>query len=155
MLIGESELMYCGEYKMTENDSSLIVGDVSKKINISTGLKSNEIRVDLQVKTLKSVKVWGQIIKEDNEPVNNALVKIVKELKDDKGRKEYLGVADSITDCGGFYQFCICIDDANIPSTFKVFVGMQALDHEIHVKKIINHSSYSESKNSYTKDVIV
>jgi hypothetical protein len=135
MGIVESEYQYYGKCDVTKNDCDLIIGNVSKDIEITRDIDASDIRADLKVKKVRTIRLWGRVEDHNNKPVDNALVKLVREVKDSYDRKEYVGVADSITDCNGFYQFSICVDENNIPAVFKVFVGKQALKSSIRITK--------------------
>ncbi|MEF9934299.1 MAG: hypothetical protein RR539_05485 [Clostridium sp.] len=81
--------------------------------------KSAEIRADVRVEEFRSKRLWGQVLNCKGEPIANSLVKLVRVVCD-KGRKFYQGVAHTITDCEGFYQFDIC---ENQNECYKIIVN--------------------------------
>lgn len=125
---------YSGKCVVDEADCEFIEGNVSKGITISKNTKPCEIRVDVKVKKRRTIRLWGQVKDCEGKPVKCALVKLVKEVKHDC-RTEFQGVAHSITDCLGFYQFDVCIPENSVPVTFRVFVSKQASGKEIMIKK--------------------
>ncbi|MCT4565388.1 MAG: hypothetical protein N4A68_13890 [Maledivibacter sp.] len=112
-----------------------VVGNVTKAIEIDKNTKVCEIRADLEVKKIRTIRLWGQVRDCDGDPVKCALVKLVKLSKGDCKGKEYEGVAHGVTDCMGFYQFDICVPKSGKPSRFRVIVSKQAVGTEIKIKK--------------------
>lgn len=66
-----------------------------------------EIRADVKVGKKNCVRLWGQVKDCDDQPVQDALVKLLKPIYK-QGKVEYIGIAHTITDCLGFYQFDVC-----------------------------------------------
>ncbi len=95
-------------------------GISGNSITIKTNKKASEIKADVKVSEYDSLRLWGQIINCENKPVANALVKLVKVVEAEHGTKLH-GVAHTISDCNGFYQFEICPQDKNCK--FKVIVS--------------------------------
>lgn len=86
-----------------------------------------EIRADVKVKSKKCVRIWGRVKDCYGKPVEEALVKLVKRVK--KGDRWYFeGIAHTITDCEGFYQFDICDDDCK--TSFRIIVSKAATGKE-------------------------
>lgn len=83
-----------------------------------------EIRVDLIVKEVHNVRVWGQVTTCEGRPVEDALVKLVKVVYQEK-KIVLVGVAHTITDCQGFYQFDIC--EKKEDAEYIVIVGKAAV----------------------------
>ena len=69
-----------------------------------------EVRADIIVSRKKSVRLWGQVKDCEDEPIKDALIKLLKPIYK-KGKIEYIGIAHTITDCLGFYQFDVCPED--------------------------------------------
>ncbi|MGL4740668.1 MAG: hypothetical protein ACRC41_07665 [Sarcina sp.] len=93
-----------------------------------------EIKADITVGTRESVRVWGQIRDCDGNPVPYAYLKLIKETT-----QGMFGVAHTITDCYGYYQFdiCRCTDG----SRFTILVGKAARGREKVVSTGINGSN--------------
>lgn len=72
----------------------------------------SEIRADIQVSNEKKccVRIWGQITDCYGKPIEHALVKLLETCRS-YGKIEYKGVAHTTTDCKGYYQFEVCLDD--------------------------------------------
>lgn len=98
-------------------DHSLINGN-SIDINIE-GCES-EIKADIVVSEFCSIRLWGQIKTCNGAPVKNALLKLVKVNVKPCGC-EYQGIAHTVSDCNGFYQFDLC--DIEKDACYKVIVG--------------------------------
>jgi len=79
-----------------------------------------EIRADVKVEEFNTKRIWGQILNCQNMPVPNTLIKLIKVLND--CNKEYVGIAHTVTDCEGFYQFDVCADECN-PVCYKIIVN--------------------------------
>lgn len=89
-------------------------------LDLKVGDCESEIRADVTVEQFNSVRLWGQIVNCNGDPIPSALLKLVKVVC--KGNKtDYIGVAHTITDCQGFYQFelCTCPED----TCFKIIVS--------------------------------
>lgn len=80
---------------------------------------SCEIRSDIMVEEFNAKRVWGQVVNCNNRPIANCLVKLVKIICEN-GQKYYKGIAHTITNCEGFYQFDICSDNC---SCYKIIVN--------------------------------
>lgn len=95
-------------------------------------LKKNdcEIRADIVVEREKCVRLWGQVKDCDGNPVKDALVKLLKPVYR-YGKIEYVGVAHTITDCLGFYQFDLCPEDEK--TKFRVIVGKASKGNERYI----------------------
>ncbi|WP_409069571.1 hypothetical protein ACFLKB_08855 [Clostridium sp. FAM 1755] len=126
----------CGKcYEDTKTSvGEFVVGNVTKEIEVSKNMQYSEARADLTVKKVRTLRVWGQVKDCDGEPVKNALLKLVREVKDDCGKIKYVGVAHGVTDCLGFYQFDICVPKECTPHVYRIFVSKQALGKEGYIK---------------------
>lgn len=82
-----------------------------------------EVRVDVSVSKRKCVRVWGQIRDCHKKPVACALVKLLRIVRHVNGCCEYQGVAHTVTDCKGFYQFDICDCPENKNAKFRIIVS--------------------------------
>jgi hypothetical protein len=80
-----------------------------------------EVRTDIIVEKKRSVRIWGQVLTTDHCAVENALVELVRVSKNcECGKRVYEGIAHTITDSQGFYQFEVC---STRDEFFKVVVG--------------------------------
>ena len=101
-------------------NSNVVVGnsvDIDMK-NKQLGC-SSEIRSDIMVEEFNAKRIWGQVVNCNNMPIANCLVKLVK-ICCENGRNYYQGIAHTITNCEGFYQFDICADDC---ACYKIIVN--------------------------------
>lgn len=83
------------------DDYILLKGD---QIEFELRKEDCEIRADVHIKQLNYMKIWGEVENCKSEPIEGALVKLIK-VKCQAGKNEYEGVAYTETDCKGFYQF--------------------------------------------------
>lgn len=87
---------------------------------------ASEVRADVLVenatreKECHVVRLWGQVKDCNGEPVSNALIKLIKVTNGCNG-KSYQGIAHTISDCEGFYQFDLCYCSGH--ESYKVLVG--------------------------------
>ncbi len=102
-------------------DLTMINGN---SIDISPQGCESEIKADVMVSEFNSVRLWGQIINCHGEPVSYALLKLVKVVTDCHGKCVYQGIAHTLSDCHGFYQFDLCVDDPCVK--YKVLVNKSA-----------------------------
>lgn len=88
--------------------------------------EASEVRADVLVESATKerechvVRLWGQVKDCNGVPVSNALIKLIKVTNSCCG-VTYQGVAHTISDCEGFYQFDLCYCSGN--ETYKVLVG--------------------------------
>ncbi|MFI3115607.1 MAG: hypothetical protein R3Y12_05655 [Clostridia bacterium] len=114
-----------------------------------------EIRADVQVEEFLTKRIWGQIINCNGIPIANTLIKLVKIVKKDFDC-EYVGIAHTVTDCEGFYQFDVC---AKEESFYKIIVNKAVVGDEMVIKTAGGNcnscqNSYDPCKmpNRYTVD---
>ncbi|MBW4829583.1 MAG: hypothetical protein KZY61_09365 [Clostridiaceae bacterium] len=119
----------------TNTVGEFVVGNVTEEIEISKDIEFSELRADITVKKERTLRVWGQVKDCNGKPVKNALLKLVKEVKDGSGRVKYVGIAHGITDCLGFYQFDVCIPKGCTPIVYRIFASKQALGKEGYIKE--------------------
>ncbi|MGG7178582.1 hypothetical protein ACQPU1_13355 [Clostridium paraputrificum] len=81
-------------------DFSYLVGN---SVDFTVDKCDSEIKADLTVTYRDTVRIWGQIRDCNGNPVEFAYLKLIKMTCNG-----YIGVAHTITDCLGFYQFDIC-----------------------------------------------
>ncbi|OQB22827.1 MAG: hypothetical protein BWY11_02032 [Firmicutes bacterium ADurb.Bin182] len=88
-----------------------------------------EIRADISVRKIGCVRIWGRITDCNDNPVEEALVKLLKK-NDLSGCVKYEGVSHTVSDCEGFYQFNVC----GCPALFSVIVTKAAAGKERVIK---------------------
>ncbi len=88
----------------------------------------SEIKADIVVTEFNSVRLWGQIVNCHGQPVSSALLKLIKIITDCNGKCIYQGIAHTVSDCNGFYQFDLCVDDPC--AKYKVLVNKSATGTE-------------------------
>jgi hypothetical protein len=117
MYTHEHDGEYDNEYECEKSEN--ISGNV---IDLDLKKCDSEVRADIKViKNNKAcVRVWGQIKDCEGKPVKDALVKLLKSYYY-HGKIEFEGVAHTTTDCMGFYQFEVCLDDEH--DKFRIIVG--------------------------------
>lgn len=94
-------------------DASYLVGN---SVDFTVDKCDSEIKADLTVSYRDTVRVWGQIRDCNGNPVEFAYLKLIKMTCDG-----YVGIAHTITDCLGFYQFDIC--QCNDGTSYRLLVS--------------------------------
>ncbi|AOR24010.1 hypothetical protein [Clostridium taeniosporum] len=82
------------------NNNSYLLGN---SVNFSVNDNDNEIKADMIVQPKKTVRIWGQIMDCNGNKIPCAYVKLLKVTPNG-----LIGVAHTLTDFEGFYQFDIC-----------------------------------------------
>ena len=100
-----------------DNNNGVLGNSIDIKVNPCS--KDVEIRADVRVEEFMTKRLWGQILNCSGCPVPNTLIKLVKVVICEC-HKEYLGIAHTVTDCEGFYQFDICADEE---ACYKIIVN--------------------------------
>ncbi len=104
---------------------------VYKGANTGLDIKEGEceVRKDVMIKKAECVRIWGQVKDCWGCPVEGALVKLVKEVY--KGRKSwFVGIAHTLTDCHGFYQFDLCRKEAKC--NYRIIAGKASMDRRYY-----------------------
>ncbi|MGL5381202.1 hypothetical protein [Clostridium sp.] len=110
-------------------ESTIVTGN---SLDLDVNYCEAEIRADVVVSEYNSVRLWGQIINCEGKPVPNALIKLLK--VECKGKQvSYKGIAHTISDCEGFYQFELC-GNHDKSDCYKLLVSKAAYGPE----RIIN-----------------
>ncbi len=91
-----------------------------KRIDIGGNGCQCEIQADFVVPEKRYVKIWGRVLNCFAEVVQHALLKLVKVVCDGQGRYVYEKIAHTITDCNGYYEFELCIEDCQ--TEYKVLI---------------------------------
>lgn len=94
-------------------DDSYVVGN---SVDFTVDKCDSEIKADVTVNYRDTVRVWGQIKDCSGSPIPYAYLKLIK-----VSNNGYVGVAHTIADCLGFYQFDIC--PCQDGSSFRLLVG--------------------------------
>lgn len=93
-------------------------------VDVRANRNESEVRADIVVEKKRSIRLWGQVLTADQIPVENALVQLVRvSNKCDCGKVVFEGIAHSVTDSQGFYQFDVFNAQED---TFKIIVGKPA-----------------------------
>ncbi|MGL5380754.1 hypothetical protein [Clostridium sp.] len=102
------------------DDNISVIGN---SVNFCVNSKDSEIKADVIVGYRNSVRVWGQVKDCDGKPIGCAYVKLVKMTSNG-----LVGIAHTVSDCLGFYQFdiCPCTDGCD----FTIIVGKAATGPE-------------------------
>lgn len=95
-------------------DYSYVIGN---SIDFCVDERDREIKADITVNYRDSVRIWGQIRDCSNKPVPYAYLKLIK-VSSDGG---YEGIAHTMSDCLGFYQFDVC--PCQDGTCFRILVG--------------------------------
>jgi hypothetical protein len=107
-----------------ENECEYVKGNLTE---VEVKEDDCEIRADVTVKKRETVRIWGQVRYCDGRPVDEALVKLIKVCKHPKPK--LVGVAHTVTDCKGFYQFDVCEEEEK-KATYFVLAGKAAKGKE-------------------------
>lgn len=100
----------------------------SNSLDIQVKKNDCEIRADLMLgKPSDTVRLWGQIKDHYGNPVGNTLVKLLR-VTNNCGKLEYEGIAHTISDCEGFYQFEL--EPLHQDCRYKILVGKAATGKE-------------------------
>lgn len=104
-----------------DNTKSILGNYIDINLNdISTACpQASEIRADMHVKSFNSYRIWGQIVDEKNNPIPYALLKLIKL---DHNGKIRCGIAHTVADCQGYYQFDLC-DKPNRDDHYRIIVS--------------------------------
>lgn len=119
----------------TQNSHPIVIGN-SSDIYINPKECASEIRADVVVSQFNAIRLWGQILNNQGQPIADALVKLVRIISNGSCI-DYEGIAHTTSDCNGFYQFDIC---SNEQCWYKILVGKANTGKEI----IIDNTECSE-----------
>ena len=107
------------------SESTIITGN---SLDLDVNYCESEIRADVVVSEFNSVRLWGQVLNCDGIPIPNALVKLLKVECCGKNIN-YKGIAHTISDCEGFYQFELC-GNGDENDCYKLLVSKAAYGPE-------------------------
>lgn len=104
-------------------------------LDVEVNCHESEIRADVRVSEYNSVRLWGRVVNCQGKPVPNALIKLLKvECAGGhgcgQGYDNYKGIAHTVTDCDGFYQFEICCCDNQADNCYRILVSKAAYGQE-------------------------
>ena len=114
-----------------KNENYIVSGNSIDINRVDTDIA--EIRADVQLdsslcnKETNVVRLWGQVKDCHENPIPNALLKLIKVVCTHYG-EEYQGIAHTTSDCNGFYQFDLCYRDGD--EVYKVLVNKAYLGIE-------------------------
>lgn len=111
-----------------------------------------EIRADVVVSEYNSVRLWGRIVNCENQPIGNALIKLLK-VECCGDRVHYIGIAHTISDCDGFYQFELCSSDKGNENTcYKILVSKAAYGPERIIPSVDGNCNPCDPSDGYPFD---
>lgn len=114
-------------YNCNHNSNYNIVSGNSLDVNVNNC--ESEIRADVVVAEYNSVRLWGRVLNCDGKPVANALIKLLK-VNCCNDNASYKGIAHTISDCNGFYQFELCSSEEDNDACYKILVSKAAYGPE-------------------------
>ena len=118
-------------YTGNRNDNYIVSGNSIDINRVDSEIA--EIRADVLLesslcdKDTNVVRLWGQVKDCQENPVSNALLKLIKVECTPYG-EEYHGIAHTTSDCKGFYQFDLCYRKGD--EVYKVLVNKSYLGIE-------------------------
>lgn len=111
-------------------------------IDVQTNDTDCEIRADIELNRRECIRIWGQILDCDGNPIADAQVKLLQR----KGRCQdsyYEGIAHTVTDCLGYYQFDLCPEDRG--KEFRIIVGKSVKSND----RVIQDQENCPACNNY------
>lgn len=108
-------------------ESTIINGN---SVDVNINYCDSEIRADIMVSEFNSIRLWGRVINKDGDPVKDALVKLLKIERLPNCQYKFVGVAHTISDCEGFYQFEISPCANEDSSSYRILVNKAAYGPE-------------------------
>lgn len=119
------------------NDTCFSVISCGKDVNINSN--DCEIQVDITAQRMKSVVVWGHVVDCHNNPIANALVKLLQYM--DVCTGELRSVCYTYTDCKGFYQLDLASCNEG---RYRIMVSKAACNDEKDEKKCYSRQGHDE-----------
>lgn len=110
--------MNCMSVKQVSFPTSYIGN--SATINTDRLTCESEVRADVVIAKENNIRLWGIIKDCDGNIVEHALVKLI-EITESNCQRIYKGIAHTVSDCQGFYQFDLCSQNPCVK--YKVVVG--------------------------------
>lgn len=99
-------------------------------LDVDVNYCESEIRADIVVSEYSSVRLWGRIVNCDGKPIANALIKLLQ-VECHANKEYYKGIAHTVSDCDGFYQFELCACAEKVDSScYKILVSKAAYGPE-------------------------
>lgn len=115
---------YSNDYGSSCNCSPYCNSAIGNSLDVEVDCHESEIRADIRVSEYNSVRLWGRIVNCQGRPVPNALIKLLKvECYGRHKDRNYKGIAHTVTDCDGFYQFEICPGDKREDNWYRILVS--------------------------------
>lgn len=122
------------------NEQTIIVGN---SMDVQINDCDSEIKADITVSEVRSIRLWGQVKNYEGKPIAGAMVKLIKVFSCECNY-EYQGVAHTLSDGRGFYQFDISPEEAG--SCFKIIVSKVATGRE----RVLSQSCSDSRKQTQT-----
>lgn len=91
-----------------------------------------EVRADVIVGRINTVRIWGRVKDCDGNSVGYALVKLARVINT-CGVIDVEGVAHTVTDCNGFYQFDV--PNCEVGTKYRIFVHKAATGCERRISE--------------------
>lgn len=120
-------------------------------VDLNVNYCESEIRADVVVSEYSSVRLWGRIVNCDGEPIANALIKLLK-VKCEGNRVHYTGIAHTVSDCEGFYQFELCSCDDHDDACYRILVSKAAYGPERIIPISGGNCDPCDDSNGYPAD---
>ena len=130
---------------MNANNNGVLGNSIDIKVEPCND--AAEIRADVRVEEFDTKRLWGQILNCYNRPVPNTLIKLVKVIGD-CNNKQYVGIAHTVTDCEGFYQFDLCANDCH-DVCYKVIVNKAITGPEMVIDTAGGNCDACSGNSSY------
>lgn len=115
----------CGKNK--KDDCFMLRGN---SVDVSLDRYDCEVRSDIVVSKERSIRLWGQIVDCEGRGVKNALIKLLQVEKKHDHKFQYHGIAHTVSDCEGFYQFDIPDCECDNDNHYKILVSKAATGKE-------------------------
>ncbi|MBW6409245.1 hypothetical protein [Clostridium weizhouense] len=137
----EKEISYNDDTYENNTNPSCLIGN---SINFSIDENDNEIKADMIVQTRKTVRVWGQIMDPHGNKIPYAYVKLLKLTPNG-----LTGIAHTLTDHQGFYQFDICEYQTGNKYTIVVSKASTGCERIISTGLMIPNDDCDDLKDCY------
>lgn len=121
---------YSNDYGVSCNCSSNCNIATGNSLDVEVNCHESEIRADVRVSEYNSVRLWGRVVNCQGKPVANALIKLLKVDCNGHDNGNYKGIAHTVTDCEGFYQFELCCCDNQNDNCYRILVSKAAYGPE-------------------------
>lgn len=93
--------------------------------------KQSQIQIDIPVNEFTTVRVWGQIKNKHDQPVEGIMLQLVRVERMKSHGVKYHGLAHTISDCHGFYQFDLCAN--SLDTCYQIFANKSAIGPQWYI----------------------